>query len=151
MSYQGMSHLNLLNQLNSRQMSNTAFVVFFDTEPDDLDAALLTALKPYPALTLCVDDINQTIPGMIMPNAHFAAQIAKYLAVHAQQNIVISCTAGISRTGAVIHYLDVLHHNENSWQRQFDSQFNFYYYVNSNFVTNPILDNLLQNLIKRSV
>jgi hypothetical protein len=144
MSYQGMSHLNLLTQLKSRQMSNTAFVVFFDTEPDDLDDALLTALKPYPALILYVDDINQKIPGMIMPNTHVAAKIAKYLAVNAQQNIVISCTAGISRTGAVIHYLDVLHHNENSWRRKFDSQFNLYYYVNSKFVANPTLDNLLQ-------
>ena len=179
MQYYGMSHQALLKtiELNQPDPAKTAFIVFFDSQSYDrlqttikptfdiknisaidqqtIDQVLYNHLKSQHRLILKIDDVETTEtandPALTIPNRRHAEKIAAFIADHHDQTLYVSCTAGVSRTGAVIHYLDMLTHNPHPWTHRetLDAQNNLvYYWCNDYYVPNLSLDQYLQESLK---
>lgn len=154
MKYLGLSRQKLINIINNNNINfkNTALIIFLDS---DLDTAsntyiqkFLKLIKNYNSLILTIDDIPKKYPNLIPPTKKTAIQIKTFIDHLQNQNLIISCTAGISRTGAVIHYLDVLNNNDTNWQKIHSREDNLTYYKNDQYLPNTVLDRNLQKLLK---
>lgn len=176
MSHQALLKTITLNQPDPEK---TAFIVFFDsqsynrlqtntTKPDfdiknisainqqTIDQVLYDNLKSYHSLILKIDDVDvattETVndPTITIPSRRHAEKIAAFIAANHDQTLYVSCTAGVSRTGAVIHYLDMLTHNPHPWTHRetLDAQNNLvYYWCNDYYVPNLSLDQYLQEIV----
>lgn len=180
MQYYGMSHQALLKtiELNQLDPAKTAFIVFFDsqsynlvrtttTKPDfdienistidaqTIDQALYYYLKQHNSLILKIDDIDNDDDdqdaAITAPRVSHAKKIAAFIDENQDKNLYVSCTAGVSRTGAVIHYLDMLTHNPSKWTHRKTLDIHnqlVYYWCNDYYVPNLRLDRYLQAILK---
>lgn len=177
MSHQALLKTITLNQPDPEK---TAFIVFFDSQSYDrlqttttkpafdiknisassqqtIDQVLYDDLKSYHSLILRIDDVDvattETVndPTITIPSRRHAEKIAAFIDAHQDQTLYVSCTAGVSRTGAVIHYLDVLTYNPGQWvhRESLDAHNQLvYYWCNDYYVPNLSLDQYLQELVK---
>ena len=149
MRYLGMSHNQLFN-LIKEPIKHTAFIVFFDTgKQSELDKQLLHKLQTYPSLNLFVDDVSKDIDSCKEPTKQDVTNIINYINNNESSYLIVSCTAGISRTGAVIHYLDELTHTQNNWKMSYDNELKLNYFANDKYLPNITLDKLLQEHLRR--
>lgn len=179
MQYYGMSHQALLKTIELNQLGpeKTAFIVFFDsqsynlirtttTKPDldiknistidvqTIDQALYYYLKQHNSLILKIDDIDNDDDqdaAITAPRVSHAKKIATFIDENQDKELYVSCTAGVSRTGAVIHYLEVLTHNSYRWthRKTLDAHNQLvYYWCNDYYVPNLKLDRYLQAILK---
>ena len=180
MQYYGMSHQALLKtiELNQFDPEKTAFIVFFDsqsynliqtttTKPDidienmsmvnsqAIDQALYYYLKQYNSLILKIDDVEKTEiyegSTITAPSFIHAEKIAAFIKANQDKELYVSCTAGVSRTGAVIHYLDVMTQNPRQWTSgaTVDAHNNLsYYWRSKHYLPNRKLDKYLQEILK---
>lgn len=177
MQYYGMSHQDLLKtiELNQPDLEKTAFIVFFDSEsyncihtttkPDidienmsianaqAIDRALYYYLKRHHSLLLKIDDIETTEiydgATITAPSMVHAEQITAFIDANHDKDLYVSCTAGVSRTGAVIHYLDVMTHNPRKWTSgtTIDTHDKLsHYWCSKHYMPNRKLDKYLQDI-----
>ena len=183
MQYYGMSHQDLLKtiELNQLDPEKTAFIVFFDsqsynliqtttTKPDidienmsmanaqAIDQALYYYLKQHNSLILKIDDVEKTEiyngSTITAPSISHAEKITAFIDANQDKALYVSCTAGVSRTGAVIHYLDMMTHNPRKWTSRatVDTRNKIVYYWRSkHYLPNRKLDKYLQDILKNHV
>lgn len=182
MKYYGMSHQDLLKTiaLNQLDPEKTAFIVFFDSEsyncihtttkPDidienlsianaqAIDQALYYYLKRHHSLILKIDDVETTEiyagTTITAPSMVHAEQITTFIDANRDKDLYVSCTAGVSRTGAVIHYLDIMTHNPRKWTSEatVDAHNKLsHYWRSKHYLPNRKLDEYLQDILNKEL
>ncbi|MDN3985715.1 hypothetical protein [Lactiplantibacillus plantarum] len=150
MKYDGYSHNDLL-QILKKGDPNAALLVFFNTvHMTPIDKKLYEKLAMYKnKIFIRLDDIETFTPPATCPSRTHAKKIIDFIDDHRNEYIIVSCNAGESRTGAVIHYLDQLSKkNLEKWKIIPDQFGKEPYYVRDQFRPNRLLDRMLSASLK---